>query len=89
MIIFYPRDIGLWRDKFSFDPTIGESLDRPKTRSFYSRQDLIEFLKLNGVRLDDAEFPLEFLGPRKHHVFGMIYDVKQWTLLGWIRDELI
>lgn len=78
---FYPRDIELWRDKFDFSDAIGT--EKPKFLDFDTRQDLIEFLKSNGVRLDDSENPLLFLR-HTHHIFGVCSNVHQGGLLGWV-----
>lgn len=71
MIIFYPRNIGLWvkTNAFDFNPEMtptgrGEFLyikPREKTdhKSFRDRTEFIQFLKDHGVRLDNPEFPLE------------------------------
>jgi len=89
MITFYPRDIGLWRQDFDFTPDITLV---PKTKTnhvtFSDRDDLIGFCKQHGVRLDDPENPFEILGPMNHPTLGPdTYVVKQWTVLGWIRDN--
>lgn len=86
MIEFYPRDIELWRGVFDFGITLLYNPDKPKMKQFYNRNELIEFLKEHGVRLDDPKHPLEFLGPREHPVLGSAYDVVQWTLLGWTKE---
>ena len=89
MITFYPRDIGLWRGHFDFAPDITLT---PKSKTnhqrFSDRDDLIGFCKQHGVRLDDPENPFEILGPENHPTLGPdTYVVKQWTVLGWIRDD--
>jgi hypothetical protein len=93
MITFFPRDIERWRSTDLFDftrrPDISLSMS-PKTDSvtFYNRAELIQFLKEHGVRLDDAKHPLEFTGPNNHSTFGPgIYNVTQWTLLGWMKED--
>lgn len=87
MIIFMPRDIGLWRDVFHFGPEL--VTNKPTRKYFQDKQELICFLKEHGVKLNDSKFPLEFIGPKEHHVFGSAYDVVQWTLIGWIKDEYV
>lgn len=80
---FYPRDIGLWRDVFDFTPEIGSS--KPKYMDFKSRSDLIDFLKLHGIVLDDVDNPLKFL-KCTHHQYGICRSVIQHSLLGWSKD---
>ena len=88
-ITFYPRDIGIWRQDFDFNPDITLT-PKQKTnyRLFHNRDELIGFCKDHGVRLDDLANPFEIVGPIHHHVFGHdTYEVKQWTLLGWVKDS--
>lgn len=93
MITFFPRDIGFWRKTFDFSERYTGVYKLiaapPKDRiSFYDRDDLIGYLKEHGVRLDDAENPLEILGPNNHEIFGPgTFTVKQWTVLGWLKDD--
>jgi hypothetical protein len=87
MIIFIPRDIDRWRNVYHFGVELVS--DKPKVGYFHDKQELISFLKEHGVRLDDVQHPLEFLGPKEHHYFGSVYDVVQWTLIGWIKDEYV
>lgn len=97
MITFYPRDIGMWRKTFDFNPSI---ILTPKLvpsahegMAFYSRDELIEFLKQHGVRLDDPKFPLlieqanENIYQKGHARRGELFIVVQWTVIGWIRDD--
>ena len=89
MITFYPRDIGMWRDDFDFTPSITLT---PKQKTdhkvFNTRQELIEFCKEHGVRLDNAEHPLKIVGPENHHSFGPnTYTVMQWTVIGWLKED--
>lgn len=89
MITFYPRDIGLWRKDFDFHPDI-TLIPKEKTnhKTFYDRDELIGFLKQHGVRLDDPTNPLKITGPHNHETLGPdTYDVIQWSLLGWIKDD--
>lgn len=89
MITFYPRDIGMWRKDFDFHPDI-TLIPKEKTnhKTFYDRDELIGFLKEHGVRLDDPTNPLKITGPHTHHTLGPdTYDVIQWSLLGWIKDD--
>lgn len=89
MIIFYPRDIGLWREQFSFEPTLVTNPYKSRTKNFHNRSEFIDFLKENRINLTDSRYPLEFIGPKIHPAYGVVYDVIQWTLIGWIKDELI
>lgn len=97
MIIFFPRDIGMWRKVFDFNPAITLT---PKLvpsahegLPFYSREELIGFLKQHGIRLDDAQHPLliEKVDETKYHKGharqGELFTVVQWSLVGWIRDD--
>lgn len=77
----------MWRDTFDFGITIG--YNKPRTLQFRDRNELIAFLKEHGVRLDDANNPLEILGPREHNVLGSVYDVVQFSCIGWIKDEYV
>jgi len=81
MITFIPRDIGKWREVYQFNST------EPPKGYFGDKQEFICFLKEHGIKLDDVKNPLEFLGPKEHHIFGSVYDVVQWTLLGWILES--
>ena len=88
MITFYPRDIGRWRGIFDIG-NITLSVSAVTCKRFHDRDDLIGFLKEHGVRLDDAANPLTI---NQHHgehpTLGEgVFDVIQWTLLGWIKDD--
>jgi hypothetical protein len=88
MITFYPRDIGLWRGIFDFN-NITLSMAAKTCQRFHDRDDLIGFLKQHGVRLDDAANPL-LISPHlgEHPTLGVgVFDVIQWTLIGWIKDD--
>ena len=85
MITFIPRDIGMWRNHFDFTPTILA----PPRKYFHDRDELIQFLKEAGVKLDDAQHPLEFVGPKFHHTLGNAYDIIQWSLIGWMKDDYV
>ena len=79
----------MWRKDFDFTPDITLT---PKQKTnfkvFYDRDELIGFLKEHGVRLDDPANPLEIVGPENHHIHGPnTYIVKQWTVLGWLKDN--
>jgi hypothetical protein len=87
MITFIPRDIGMWRDVYHFGVELATS--KPTNGYFHDKQEFICFLKEHGVKLDDAMNPLEFIGPQEHHTLGSIYNVVQWTLLGWIKDDYV
>lgn len=86
-ITFYPRDIGLWRDYFSFGNDITLT-PKPATdhKVFESIQELIDFCKGFGVRLDDPEHPFEILD-YVHTGRGLMRTVKQWTVIGWMKEE--
>lgn len=81
---FYPRDIGMWRKMFDFSSEIGSH--KPKFLEFNDRKELIEFLKDNGVRLDDPKHPLMFLH-EEHFEWGNRLAVVQWSVLGWISTK--
>ena len=87
MITFIPRDIGVWRGVYHFGAELASS--KPSIGYFHDKQEFICFLKEHGVKLDDVMNPLEFTGPREHHTFGSIYNVVQWTVLGWIKDDCV
>jgi hypothetical protein len=85
---FYPRNIGLWRGLFNFD-TI---LTSKQCQDFHDRAELIEWLKSNGARLDDVEYPLEFRAVDADDTVykprGITHAVVQWTLIGWIAEGI-
>lgn len=89
MITFYPRDIGLWRKDFCFNKDITLTpKEKTDHKVFYDRDELIGFLKEHGVRLDDIQNPLEITGPHNNERLGPnTYNVIQWSLLGWIKDD--
>lgn len=97
MITFFPRDIGVWRKIFDFEPDVTLT---PKTTPnahtgmvFHDRTELIEFLRNVGARLDDPQNPLRFeradeeLYKKGRSSQGELFVVTQWTALGWIRDD--
>ena len=91
MITFYPRDIGMWRKEFDFNPPI-TLLPNQKTdhKSFYDQSEFFEFLKAQGVRLDDPEFPLKIEdAPTVSELRKIqgLQSVVQWSLLGWIKND--
>ena len=73
-IRFYPRDIGLWREAFTF-----RSDSRPSIR-FESIEALKEFCRQNYVDVDNTAFPFHVAEED-----GVKY-VVQWTVIGWIED---
>lgn len=83
---FIPRDIGMWRQDFDFsqDITLAPKA-KPTRKEFQDYNELIEFLKVHRVRLDDLENPLEFI-QEDHHVFGICKAVIQWSLVGWVKE---
>jgi hypothetical protein len=93
MITFFPCDDDHWRSCPEFDLTQRGNISLAvKTKRdykvFQKRSELIEFLKEHGdVRLDDAHHPLEFTGPHVHVYYGILYDVRQRTLLGWMKED--
>jgi hypothetical protein len=80
MITFYARDVGMWRKDFTFSDEI-----ESRSKTFQDRTELIEFMKTRGIRLDDPEYPLKFIGPEEHH-FGYVYTIIQWSLIGWMKE---
>ncbi len=92
MVTFYPLDIDMWRGVFDFESPITLT---PKTvpsaregMSFRDRAELMEFLKCHGIRLNDAQHPLQFLSQPDHpFLTGDVYRVVQSTLVGWIVDR--
>ena len=93
MITFYPRDINMWRTCPEFDLSQRDNilllpLQKTHYKTFHDRPELIEFLKQYGVRLDDPTLPLKFVGPEEHFRFGNVYTVVQWSLVGWMKDDL-
>lgn len=89
MITFYPRDIGMWRKDFCFNNDITLTpKEKTDHKVFYDRDELIGFLKEHGVRLDDPQHPLEITGPHNNERLGPnTYNVIQWSLVGWIKDD--
>ncbi len=74
----------MWRNTFEFKGGLTlEQRDKLDYKTFVNRQQLIEFLKLHGVRLDDPDYPLEIT--KDPHAQSM-YIVKQWTVIGWLRE---
>lgn len=78
MIKFYPRDIGMWRNKFNF-----ENDDRPYI-ILNDESGLKQFCAEYGVKLNDPEFPFEIITwDGDYYQFC----VKQWTVIGWLNYE--
>ena len=76
MIKFIPRDIGLWRNN---DGTL-----RFEEKLFETQELFESFLMSNPRIMISEENPLEFNGPRDHHVFGSnTFSVKCWITIGW------
>ena len=90
LIIFYPRDIEMWRKDFDFSRRYGPITLECKTETdhkvFHDRVELIEFMKSRGVKLTHPKYPLQFTGPTEHSEFGYVYNVIQWSLLGWVKE---
>lgn len=96
MIIFYPRDIGRWREVFDFHPPITLTpKEKTDHKAFRNRAELLEFLAEHKIRLDDPENPLRFetWAPQDDPygkgtpAQGELLSVVQWTVQGWIRDD--
>lgn len=97
MITFFPRDIGMWRKVFDFNPT--PTLTPRLVPSAYEglvlrdRTELIDFLKQHGVRLDDPQHQLRIeqvsdtIYQKGHAGQGELFIVVQWSVVGWIRDD--
>lgn len=89
-IIFYPRDIGLWRKTFDFKCFWSGNTPSQlgPSKVFYTRNELMEFCREHGVRFDEPNHPFRFDGPDHHHVFGDgTYTIHQWTVLGWAKES--
>ena len=91
MITFYPRDIGMWRKEFDFNPPI-TLLPNQKTdhKTFHNQTEFFDFLKERGVRLDDPDFPLKIEdAPTVSELRKIpgLQSVVQWSLLGWIKND--
>ena len=93
MITFYPRNIGIWRKEFEFNPGI-TLLPCAKTnyKVFRNQEEFFDFLKGYRVRLDDPEFPLKIEDDptisELREISGL-QSVVQWSLLGWIKDDYL
>lgn len=89
MITFYPRNIGMWRKEFDFNPpTTLTPKEKTNYKVFHTHAEFREFLKDHGVRVDDPEFPLMINFCGTHGALGDgVYEVIHWTLLGWIKDD--
>ena len=61
MITFYPRNIGMWHEVFTFND-ITLSMNNIQSKTIYNRDELIEFLKQHKVRLDDLKMSLRIRG---------------------------
>lgn len=90
MITFYPRDIGMWRNDFDFNPDITLTpKEKTNYKTFCDMEELIDFLKERGVKLTDPNYPLITRlhnGTGLHPTLGSgVSDVVQWTILGWVK----
>lgn len=85
---FIPRDIGMWRSTFDFSPEIYAcEMGLTTYKEFHTQEELFEFLKSHGVRLDDPDYPLVLSDEIDHHSFGKnVKSVVQWSLVGWIKE---
>jgi hypothetical protein len=91
MITFYPRDIGMWRKEFNFNPPI-TLIPNQKTnyRTFRNQSEFFSFLKEHGVKFDDQKFPLKIEdSPEASKIRNVqgLQAIIQWTLLGWIKND--
>lgn len=77
MIIFYPRDIGLWREDFDFSDR-----QHDPSRTFKSIKELTGFV---NNKTNDESFPVKFIEEKNNH-FGTDYIVHKWTVLGWLKE---
>lgn len=85
MIRFYPRDIGMWRGVFNFQPKM---LPLPDYQEFDAPQEFLDFLVQHKVRLDDPDNELTFIKDRsmfsdKNDCVAS-YNVVQWSSVGRI-----
>ena len=88
MITFYPRDIGLWRQDFSFTDVENSADVKPKSKECVDYSEFLAFLESCGVRLDDPEFPLTIVDSEEASFVRKIpglQSVIQWSLIGWIK----
>jgi hypothetical protein len=67
-VIFYPRDIGMWRDFFDFTGS-----ERPKI-VFDSADELKTWCAHHGVDMNDPKFPFNMTDDGH---------VVQWTVIGY------
>jgi len=84
MIRFYPRDVGVWRERFQFnvndDPYMSiknishiKNLNRPY-RDFENISQIKDLCREVGLNVDDATYPFTI---RDHYVIV-------WTVVGYI-----
>lgn len=94
MVIFWPRNLGIWGDHFDFHPSI-TLITKAKTdhQVFRNRQELVEFIG-GFIDLNNPEFPLQFnasppdsIYVKGHDNQGEHFVVKQWSVIGWARDD--
>lgn len=82
MLIFYPRDIGIWRKLFTFN-----SSNPTPSISFNNLTELKQcYLSQGGIPdRENDEFKFEVIGPDCHPVFGQqTYTVRKRLVLGWL-----
>ena len=84
MIIFYPRDIEMWRKSFNFNTT-GVS---QHTKIFDNREQLIEFLVQHKVRIDDERYPLYFEETTNHHCLDITHTIIQALFIGYMKETI-
>lgn len=88
MITFYPRDIGLWRQDFSFTDPEDSADAKPKSKEFANHDEFLAFLESYGVHLSDPVFPLTIADSAEASFVRKIpglQSVVQWSLIGWIK----
>lgn len=65
---FYPRDIGRWRDQFTFN------VERRPFVEFNNEEELFDWLESYRVPRNDPKYPLRI------DESGAVI---QWTVIGW------
>ena len=88
MLTFYPRDIGLWREYFSFNNPVTLTT-KPKNDHIVlkDREELIEFIKGFGVKLDDYNYPLTIRETDMVRGGLPAQAVTCWTVVGYITED--
>jgi hypothetical protein len=90
MITFYPNEVlGLWCNIFNFDESILLLIKEKKHyKEFRNREELIDFIKGYGFRLDEPKNPLTMTetGGFIRGLPVQCIEVSEQTL-GWIIDD--